>query len=64
MLFSLDRRLEPPEEGDKTPICPECGGECERFYMLRATNEIIGCECCIDWENSWEVDPKLWEDDF
>ena len=41
----------PPETA--TPICPECGEECEKIY--RSVNgEVIGCENCIREQDAWE----------
>lgn len=30
-----------------SPVCPECGAECESFYVDLWEDEIIGCENCV-----------------
>lgn len=51
-----DYRLDPPEDPDGPPPCPECGAECEvdeRDEVLRCTNEECG------HEESLPEDPRI-----
>lgn len=46
-------------ERDGMPIadtvhCPCCGAECERFYFLNGGIDVLGCENCVTWEDSFE----------
>ena len=38
---------EPPAE-KPAPICPVCKDECEYLYRRLFTNQIIGCDVCIE----------------
>ena len=37
------------------PICPVCNEETDLFYIVKGTNEIIGCENCIVSIDAWDV---------
>lgn len=34
---------------DDPYICPYCGEEAARAYIVKKTGEVLGCENCIDW---------------
>ena len=38
------------------PVCPVCYEETDRFYIAKGTNEIIGCENCIDSVDAWDTE--------
>lgn len=42
-----DQRLE-PEEVKRPPVCPVCGDDCEYLYRKLFTDDILGCENCIE----------------
>lgn len=42
----LDLYPERTEKERPTPICPECGSECEIYYQ-DLSNNIVGCENCL-----------------
>ena len=40
------------------PVCPVCYEETDRLYIVKGTNEIIGCDNCIDSVNAWDVETE------
>jgi hypothetical protein len=38
------------------PVCPVCYQETDRFYIANGSNEIIGCENCIDSVDAWDTE--------
>lgn len=41
---------------ESPPVCPVCYQEADRLYIVKGTNEIIGCENCIDSVNAWDTE--------
>ena len=47
--------LDPPERPEpKYPVCPWCGAEFQRIYFNRRTNELAGCDHCLESLDYWE----------
>ena len=48
-----DLKVAPPWENPNvakvptSPVCPECGAECETFYVDLWEDAIVGCENCV-----------------
>lgn len=45
----------------RPPRCPMCGAECESIFR-RPDGEILGCENCVEIEDSWLMADILEED--
>lgn len=39
----------------KHPRCPICGSE-ESDYFYVSSGEVVGCECCIDKVEVWDLE--------
>lgn len=39
-----------PNPESPTPTCPICGAECRYFYRKLFSDEILGCDDCIERE--------------
>jgi len=39
------------------PECPICHNKADTFFFVKSNkSEILGCECCVSWGESWNVE--------
>ena len=48
---------EPVEE--PVPVCPVCGAECEKLYMIG--NDVVGCDECMWEQDAYEYMEEMRE---
>lgn len=55
MAWMVSDYPEPPAE--RICKCPVCGDECEKLYVRKFDDEVLGCDVCVGWVYAEELEP-------